>query len=116
MLKLVPLHALEISEKTVFCCFQSVKSPAGDSVAVSLNARPDHHQLIGLRKGQRGQQGRVIHGEDRRVRADPQRHCQQYRDRQAGISSQQAQTEAEVLKPHIHPRSLSRVIYQLEHE
>ena len=96
-----PAKRVEIGEDGVLL-LPVGKVARGNSVAVILNFRPDHHQLIGLGKGQGSQQRRVIHREDRRVRADPQRHCQQYRDRQAGISSQQAQTEAEVLKQRLH--------------
>ena len=44
----------------------------GGDVAVALDARPDHHELIRLRIGQRRQQRGVHDAENRGVRRDPE--------------------------------------------
>ena len=76
-----------------------------NSVVEVLDLRPHHHQLVRVRIRQRRQQRRIVHREDRRVRADPQRQRQQHREGHARIPSQHPQTESKVPPQRLHPTS-----------
>jgi hypothetical protein len=56
----------------------------------------DADQPLGLGKGQRPQQQRADHGEDRRVRADAEGEGREHRNRECGLTDEQAPGVAHV--------------------
>jgi ribosomal protein L3 len=69
---------------------------------IGLDFRPDHHELIGLRIGQRSQERRIIDRKDGGVGTDANGQREQNSESQAGVSGQHTEAEPDVLKKILH--------------